>query len=406
MYDVLEGVTVLELAEHTFVPAAGVVLADWGADVVKIEHTEHGGDASRKMQTLSQPGASRNAFFEVANRGKRGITLNLKLPEGLEQFLRLVTKADVLTTSLREDALARLGITPQKLFWHNPRLIYARGSGPGRRGPLAAQGGFDFPTSWCRSGSGFVQTPADGGRPPQQPGSVGDLTGGATLAGAISAALFRRERTSKGGLVDHSLYAMGTYIMTQSITRASLAGDAGKDVPASARKPAVSDPLVRLYRTGDGRWLSLCLLKDSWWPDLAEALDIAQLAEDPRFSDSRSRFTHAAELIEILDDVFSAHTLQEWCRTLEKIQGVWSPLLNPAEVLEDEQALQNGYVTAVTPGDGETYMSSATPAQFDQKPVGELRAAPTYSEHTEEVFAEFGLDRSEIAALRMRGVIV
>ena len=196
MYDVMQGVRVIEVAEHTFVPSAGVVLADWGADVIKIERTA-GGDPARHMLILQRPGQTRNEFFEVANRGKRSVALDLTRDAGREQLYRLVAGADVFITNLRTEARRKLHIEAEELMKRNPRLVYARGSGYGMRGPMANHGGFDYPSSWCRSGSGFAQTP-ESGPPPLQPGSVGDLTGGATLAGAISAALFRRERTGRG----------------------------------------------------------------------------------------------------------------------------------------------------------------------------------------------------------------
>ena len=181
MYDLMEGVRVIEVAEHTFVRAAGVVLADWGADVIKIERTVGGGDPARNMLILQRPGQTRNEYFEVANRGKRSVALDLTQDAGREQLYRLVEEADVFTTNLRTSARRKMKIEPEDLMVRNPRLIYARGTGYGMQGPMAEHGGFDYPSSWCRSGSGFAQTP-ESGPPPQQPGSVGDLTGGATLA--------------------------------------------------------------------------------------------------------------------------------------------------------------------------------------------------------------------------------
>ena len=275
----MTGVRVVEVAEHTFVPAASMVLADWGADVIKIERTAGGGDASRSMRVIQRPGLRSNPFFEAANRGKRSIGLDLTQAEGREQLYKLVSSADVFITNMRDDARVKLGIEPGDLMQHNPRLIYASGTGYGKRGPMAQSRGFDYPSSWCRSGSAYVQTPADGGPPPSQPGSVGDLTGGATLAGAIAAALFRRERTGRGAVVDHALYMMGTYIMSQSLISASLGWKAaGRPAP----REEAADPANNAYRTKDGRWLVLCLLYDQWWPDLARKLHRSEWLTDPR----------------------------------------------------------------------------------------------------------------------------
>jgi len=399
MYDLMEGVRVIEVAEHTFVPAAGVVLADWGADVIKVERSVGGGDPARSLRILQRPGQKLNAYFEVANRGKRSVALDLTRPEGRQALYKLIEGADVFTTNLRADARRKLGIEPEDLMKHNPRLIYARGTGYGVRGAMADHGGFDYPSSWCRSGSGFVQTPADGSRPPQQPGSVGDLTGGATLAGAISAALFRRERTGKGAIVDHSLYAIGAYIMTQHIASASLSPEGLSGAPA-ALPPGAGNALVRLYQTRDGRWISICFLVDRWFGDMARRMGRHDLAEDPRFADEMSKFMNGEALIAELDKTFATKTLAEWTELLFGMEGVWAPLLSPAEVEVDTQARENGIVTAVTDYDNETYYAAATPGQFDLRTVGPLKSSPSYGQHTDEVLAEIGYDDAAIKGLR------
>ena len=403
MYDLMEGVRVIEVAEHTFVPAAGVVLADWGADVIKIERTVGGGDPARNKLILQRPGQTRNEYFEVANRGKRSVALDLTQDAGREQLYRLVEEADVFTTNLRTSARRKMKIEPEDLMVRNPRLIYARGTGYGMQGPMAEHGGFDYPSSWCRSGSGFAQTP-ESGPPPQQPGSVGDLTGGATLAGAISAALFRRERTGKGAVVDHALYLMGAYIMTQSLTGASLSG-AKPGEPITLRRGGGGHPLVRLYRTKDDRWLSLCFLQDRWFADLARRLGREDLLADERFVDEPAKMANADALVEELQSAFETKTLAQWNEILFTMEGVWAPLLNPAEVIHDQQALESGIITRVSAGDGD-YLAASTPGQFDESPIGELRASPGYGEHTDEVMSELGLSADQIARLRGDSVLL
>ncbi len=402
MYDVMQGVKVIEVAEHTFVPAAGVVLADWGADVIKIERTSSGGDPGRNLLILQRPGQKRNEFFEVANRGKRSVALDLTQDAGREQLYKLVESADVFTTNLRTDARRKLGIEADDLMQRNPRLVYARGTGYGMLGPMASHGGFDYPSSWCRSGSGFAQTP-ESGRPPMQPGSVGDLTGGATLAGAISAALFRRERTGQGAVVDHALYLMGAYIMTQSLTGASLSGAQPGD-PMTPRR-VDGHPLVRLYRTKDDRWLSLCFLQDRWFADLARRMGREDLLADERFRDEKSKVANAEALIAALQGEFETKTLAEWNDILFSMEGVWAPLHNPAEVIHDHQALINGFVTEVSADDG-SYLAASSPGQFDERPIGTLSASPGYGEHGDEVLRELGLGADEIAQLRAQGVLL
>jgi formyl-CoA transferase len=396
----MEGVRVIECAEHTFVPVAATILADWGADVVKIERTTSGGDTARNMLILQRPGQKLNGFFEVANRGKRGVALDLTHPAGREALYRVIPHTDVFITSLRESARKKMGVEADVLMKLNPRLIYARGTGYGMRGPLAGAPGFDHPSSWCRAGSAFAQDARDGTPPPPQPGSVGDLTGGATLAGAISAALFRRERTGKGAIVDHALYGMGAYIMTQGLASASLAG--AKPSDPLARPAGFKHPLIHSYTTKDDRFLQLCFLMDRWFPDLARRLGREDLVTDPRFKDERSKMQNAQALIDALQAEFAKKTLLEWCDELVDCEGVWAPQFRPVEVLNDAQALANGFVTPVQTQDGESYLAAATPGQFDERPVGALKAAPAWGQHTDEVLREWGVSERELADLKSK----
>ena len=402
MYDVMQGVRVVEVAEHTFVPSASMILADWGADVIKVERAAGGGDAARTMRVVQRPGLRSNPFFEAANRGKRSIGLDLTQAEGREQLYALLDGADVFITNMRDDARLKLGIEPADLMARNPRLIYASGTGYGKEGPMALSRGFDFPSSWCRSGSAFVQTPSDGGPPPSQPGSVGDLCGGATIAGAVAAALFRRERTGRGAVIDHALYLIGIYIMSQSLISASLGWKATGRAGSRTEAP---DPANNMYRTKDGRWLVLCLLYDQWWPDLARTLKRDEWLSDPRYADPEARAKNNVELIREMDAIFATRTLAEWEDALATLEGVWAPLKSPDEVIEDAQALDNGFVTPVSYSDGGQYLTGASPAQFDGRPIGALRAAPAHGENTDEILQELGLTDSQISGMRERGII-
>lgn len=401
MYDVMEGVRVIEVAEHTFVPAAAMILADWGADVIKIERASGGGDPGRNLAVPNTSRDGLNMFFEAANRGKRSLALDLTKPEGRELLYRLVETADVFITNLRASARAKMGIEHETLMKINPRLVYARGTGYGIRGDMADHGGFDQPSSWCRSGSGYVQT-LPGGEPPSQPGSIGDLGGGATLAGAISAALFRRERTGKGAIVDNALYLIGIYLMSQSVTGAGIGLERGPNAP----RADAFNPIVNFYRTKDGRWLYLCLLFEHWWPDLARHLGRPEWLEDPRYADARSRAANREALIAEMEQVFASQDYAYWTERLKTLEGVWAPLQTPTEVMNDPQARVNGFVTEIATDDGRSYLGGASPAQFDEQPIGGLRAAPAYNAHGEEIMRELGLAETEIAELRAGGIML
>lgn len=399
MYDVMEGVRVVEVAEHTFAPAAAMILADWGADVVKVERAQ-GGDPSRHM-VLPGTGGTRSPYFEAANRGKRSIGLDLAADDGRAALHALVDRADVFVTNLRRPALAKLGIEPDAMMSRNPRLIYARATGNGVHGPLADEGGFDFPTAWCRAGAAYMQS-GMAGEPPLQPASIGDLAGGATLAGAIAAALFRRERTGEGALIDNALYLVGAYLMSQTLIAASL----GSPLPKVLPQRDAYNALLNLYRTSDDRWISICLLMEKWWPEFAARIGRVDLIADPRFADAASRVANRADLIAILNDCFGSRTYAECCTLLEGMEGVWAPAQSPEEVLADVQARDNGFVAPVMDGEGIAYVAGASPAQFDGKPLTALRASPALGADGDAVLAEAGFASERIAALRDAGVLV
>jgi formyl-CoA transferase len=222
------------------------------------------------------------------------------------------------------------------------------------------------------------------------------------LAGAIAAALFRRERTGRGTVIDHALYLIGIYIMSQSLISASLGW---KPAGPPAPRTQAADPASNIYRTKDGRWLVLGLLYDQWWDDLARKLHREEWLTDPRFADPAARAANNIELIGELDAIFATRTLAEWERELATLEGVWSPLKSPAEVIEDTQALENGFVTPVLYDDGSSYLTGASPAQFDGRPIGELRASPLHGEDTVDVMRELGLTEQQIEGLRKKGII-
>ncbi|MFY0729726.1 CaiB/BaiF CoA transferase family protein [Pseudomonas sp. NFX15] len=398
MYDVMKGIKVVEVAEHTFVPVAGMVLADWGADVIKVERAQ-GGDASRYIK-LPGTDSEVNPYFEVGNRGKRSIALDLTQAEGREQLHRLLDGADVFLTNMRTAARLKLGIEAGTLMARYPRLIYARGTAYGLRGELKDAGGFDYPSAWCRVGAAHLQTHS-GEAPPWQPGSIGDLTGGVTLAGAIAAALFRRERTGCGAVVDNALLMVGTFLMSQPLLAT------GIGAPPMATRPQATPTLALAnnYRTRDGRWLSLCVLFDSWWPDLVAHLESLYLLDDSRFADSEARHTHRDALTAELNTIFARRDLDDWCVRLRTLKGVWSPVRTPLEALNDPQSLVNGFIGTVDRSDGASYRAAVSPAQFDECHIGELRAGPRFAQHTDEILRELGVDEAELAALRARSAI-
>jgi crotonobetainyl-CoA:carnitine CoA-transferase CaiB-like acyl-CoA transferase len=400
MYDVMQGIRVVEVAEWTFVPAAGAVLADWGADVVKVEHPVRADPQRGLISALSAVGGV-NPMFEVGNRGKRSVGIDLNQPGGRDVLHKLIEECDVFLTSFMQDARKKHGLEPEDIFAINPKAIYARGTGHGLRGPDAHVGGYDWASTWCRGGIGHRMTPP-GGEPPMMPGSVGDLTGGVTLAGAIAAALFRRERTGKGAIVDNSLYSVGTWLTCQGIVGAGL----GAPHQYSSRANALN-PVVNTYKTSDDRWICLCMLQaDRWWPDLCRRLGREDLIDDPRFNEQTIRNQNQDECIAELEKIFETRTYKEWIEALTGAEGVWAPVQSLAEIAEDPQARVNGFVTQVgEEGQPGSYFGVASPGQFDEETIGELRPSPEPGQHTEEVLLDMGLEWERISELKASGAI-
>lgn len=399
MYDVLQGTRVVEVSSWLFVPAAGVVLADWGADVVKIEHPVRG-DPIRGLVNADLAGAEADPNVELPNRGKRSVGLDISTAEGLDILYRLVDSADVFLTNFLPVVRQKLGIDIDDIRARNPKIVYALGTGQGSLGPESERGGFDLASAWARSGAAY-QMATGAAEPPNQPGSFGDLSAGLTLAGAVAAALYKRAQEGHGSTVEVSLYATGIWWMAQAIAAAAIG--ATKEF-RTRRNPF--NPLVNYFPTRDGRWVCLVYLQaDRWWPDLCRHLAREDLIDDPRFSTAAARIANLETFTSVLDEIFLTRTLAEWREVLATVEGVWAPVLSPHEVATDPQALANAYLVDVDKG-GRVYRSVASPVRFGEGPLGALRGAPEHGQDTEAVLVELGFGWDEIAGLKDRGTVI
>ena len=396
-----EGVRVVELAQWVFVPVAGALLAEWGADVIRVERPE--GDPYRALATqgIGTDSDGVNLSVALANRGKRSITLDLQREQGRSLLDDLLATADVFLTNLRPRALERLGLDAPSLRGRYPSLVYARGHGYGVRGPDANQAGYDASAFWARGGLGHVLTPPDRDYPIGQRGAMGDRNGAMALAFGISAALLKRTRTGTGSVVDVSLLATAMWTLSSDLL-AALNGGEVKRVPGRGPQP---NPLVGSYRTKDGRHVMLVFLEaDRYWADFCKALGRDDLLADPRFVDLAARRANCQACVAELDAEFATRTLAEWKDLLARIDAPWAPFQSVEELSEDPQALANGYIGDVHLDDGRSYRLPAVPVQFDEQPAP-LRPAPEHGEHTEAVLLDLGYEWDRISEFKDSGVI-
>jgi crotonobetainyl-CoA:carnitine CoA-transferase CaiB-like acyl-CoA transferase len=399
----LAGVRILEVASHVFVPIGGAILTEWGAEVIKIEHPVTG-DPYRGLVTagLHKSYDGIDPSFQFTNRGKQSVTIDLKHPEGRELLYRLIARCDVFLTNFRPQALRKLRLTCEDVRQHNPAIIYASGTGYGPRGPDAERGGYDSAAYWSRVGFAEVFTPAGADFPTMQRPAFGDVVGGLTVAGAIAAAMYRRQASGEPSEIDVSLMGVGMWQLQPDIVHAKL--DKGAVRQAGNRK-ATWNPLSSTYRTRDGRFISLVMLDaDRYWADFCEVVGRPDLINDPRYLDMEARKQHAHSCVEELDAIFAERDYSEWCEVLKRAQGVWAPFQRPYELHSDPQVEANGYLADVEMVNGSKLTIVTSPAQFDGENMQPTRA-PEHGEHTETVLLNLGLSWDEIARLKDDAVI-
>ena len=396
MTRILEGIRVLEVASFGFVPAAGAVLAEWGADVIKVEHSRYP-DPMRGLTIGGIPPGTRGVTFmwEVFNRGKRGLAVDAAKPEGRDILMQLAARADVFLTNYLPVTRRKLGIDVDDVMAVNPRIVYARGSGQGPNGPDAERGGFDAISYWYRTGMAAAATPAGSERPANMPGpAFGDIQSGMMLAGGIGSALGYRDRTGKGVVVDSSLLASGMWAMQGGIVGTQLTGEDRLLVP-----PGFGNPLAFTYRTSDGRYLALNYIEpDRYWPELCTILGHPEWIDDPMLRDRTVRLENFDYCVSLIAGVFESGTLAEWSAVLSASQGQWDVIQRVSEVRDDPQAVANGYVQPVDYPSGTTLRLVSAPVQFDQSP-GALSPAPDHGAHTTEILMDLGFERAAIEAL-------
>jgi crotonobetainyl-CoA:carnitine CoA-transferase CaiB-like acyl-CoA transferase len=402
--DVFGGVRVVELAQWVFVPVAGALLADWGAEVIKVEHPQ-GGDGYRGLVLPGAGSSSVNYAMEMVNRNKKSVAIDLKAAEGRAVLLALVERADVFLTNFLPSVLDRLGLGVDELRALNPRLIYARGHGYGVRGEDADTPAYDSTSFWARGAIEETIAPQGLPEPIPQRGALGDRYAGTQLAFGVSGALFRRERSGAGSVVDVSL--LGTALWTiGSDVLSQMQGAYRQSAPLGRPRTTLPNPLAANYRCADGRWLMICCLQaDKYWVDVCTLLDRVDLLADERFTTMADRAEHSAALVAELESAFGARSLDDWRVPLTDKRIPWGPYQRVDELLEDPAVVANGYIGDAVRADGTTFPLPAGAVQFDEQPAA-LHACPALGEHTDEVLTSLGYSWDEIVALKLDGAIL
>ncbi|MDB5970610.1 MAG: hypothetical protein JWQ90_3060 [Hydrocarboniphaga sp.] len=396
-----KGVRVIELAQFVFVPAAGTILADLGAEVIKIEALT--GDPYRTLRIADgRQTKSANLSMEQNNRGKRSVSIDLKTEEGRELLLKLIETADVFLTSVRPAALQRLSLGVDQLRARNPKLIYVHGNGLGFRGAEANRPGYDASCFWARGGFAHALTPP--GQPPIRPRpALGDHAGAMNIAFGMAAALFNRERTGETAVVEISLLSSAMWILSSDVTSTSALGEAELARAAAEGRYA----LTRAYQTRDGRWIQLMFLDpERYWPELCRRLGRGDLLEDPRFLTLDDRVENGEAIIEELASAFRQKDLAAWREILHGWDAPWELIQNIKDLANDPQALANDYLFKVKVADGTDITVVAGPVSFNGSAVpANPLCSPVMGQDTAALLREVGASDDYLSDLKQRKII-
>ncbi len=403
----LQGIRVVECGGYLSAPAAGYMLGDLGAEVIKVEDREKG-DPSRGTDAVMGAGMmlpnGENILFETANRNKKDITIDLKTEKGRRLLYELVAKSDVFCTNFTQGAIKNLRIDYETLKSHNPRIVYGLATGYGRKGPEAEKRAFDS-VAQARSTIMYALGGEPGSPPAQIGGPVFDQMTGTLLVYGILAALVKKERDGVGQMVEVSLLGSGIHLQAYNINTALLRG---RQIPRPSRQ-SMRNPMSNHFECADGEWIILSEPQaERFWPKFCDALGIKNIEKDPRFADTKARRDNHKELTPIIEGVFKTKTRAEWCAVLDEKGGgiAYSPVLRPTDLINDEQSLANGYVAEIDhPTLGKIKMVG-NPVAFSDTPVTVDGFAPEFGQHTEEVLLDvLGYDWDQIQQLKDEEVI-
>jgi len=396
----MTGVKVVEMGVWIAGPATGAFMADWGADVVKIEPPGRG-DPSRMFQMILGNVLPSNPIFEMDNRSKRSIALDVNTRDGKAVAMELLGHADVFITNLRTSALENMGLDWASLEEVFPRLIYCHVTGYGTEGPDVNRPAFDVAAFWSRAGIAALLSD-EGADPPFQRGGMGDHNAGMAGAAAISAALFEREKSGLGQRVSTSLFREGMYTIAFDLNTMLMWGQP----IAKGKRTTMGNPAMNNYQAGDGKRFWITGLEGArHWPPLARVCGHPEWMEDERFNSQAGRAQNAEALIALIDEVFLTKPMAEWVDIFAtEPDFFWAPINSMEDLVADEQAWAGGGIIDVPNGAGSAAMV-ATPVDFSRTQWAARSMAPGLGEHTDEVLAALGRSEADIAALRDAGTI-
>lgn len=406
MTQVMKGVRILEVAQFTFVPAAGAILADWGADVIKIEHPVRG-DTQRGFINMGgiSVDPNRNPLMEHPNRGKRSVGIDVSTKQGQELLYEIAKTADVFLTNYLPSVRQKNKFDFEHIRAANPKIIYARGSAYGDKGPERDVGGFDGTAFWSRSGVGHAMTPPELEGPLSQGiMAFGDSIGGMFIAGGISAALFNRERTGEGVELDVSLLSSAWWASGANIAQFLEVGQTSRNsMPTSGG--SLRNPLMGNFRTSDGGTINLCMVSPTGLiRDAFAHFGIPEAADDARFADVKSLIANAGAASDLIVKAIGSKPFEYWRQHLKTMKGQWAPIQSLGDLTTDEQAVANDMLVTLEGDDGKPFQVVRGPVQFNHEPLKTTRA-PQASEHTETFLMELGLEWDRIESLKAAGAI-
>ncbi len=395
----LEGIRVIEYANYVAAPVTGRLLADWGAEVIKIEPLT--GDSMRfvGMQWNFPIEDEENPLFEIENSGKKGILVDTNSKEGVELVYKLLEKADIFVTNTRQKALDKSGLNYETMKKKAPHIIYGHLLGYGDNGPAKDNPAFDYTAYFARGGIAMSLMEKDTS-PCNPVAGLGDHAAGMSLAAGILAALFKQKETGKGERVTVSLFHTAVFGMGIMVSAAKY----DYKMPITRRQPP--NPLNTTYKCADGEWVQLAFFQyDKWFPGFCDIVIERPDLKGSKYSTMKSAVNYTEEFVIMMEEEFIKRPFAEWADRLQKAGIPYEKLATPHDVLNDEQCWANDYLIKHTYDNGNEGVIYNTPVMFTENKRGDYVRAPYMGEHTAEIMEELGLDESEIENLKVEKII-